>query len=46
VPELNMGQLCHMVRGHFLVDATPITKVQGVPFTATELNTLIREALS
>jgi 2-oxoglutarate/2-oxoacid ferredoxin oxidoreductase subunit alpha len=46
VPELNMGQLCRIVRGEYLVDARPVTKVQGVPFTANELEAIITEALS
>jgi 2-oxoglutarate ferredoxin oxidoreductase subunit alpha len=45
VPELNMGQLCHLVRGKFLVDAKPITKVQGLPFTSAELEAAIQEVL-
>lgn len=46
VPELNMGQLCRIVRANYLVDAKPVTKVQGLPFTAAELETVIRETLS
>jgi 2-oxoglutarate ferredoxin oxidoreductase subunit alpha len=41
VPELNLGQLCRLVRGEYLVDAKPLTKVQGVPFTALEVETAI-----
>jgi 2-oxoglutarate/2-oxoacid ferredoxin oxidoreductase subunit alpha len=46
VPELNMGQLCRIVRAEFLVDAKPITKVQGLPFTSAELEAAVMEALS
>jgi 2-oxoglutarate ferredoxin oxidoreductase subunit alpha len=46
VPELNMGQLCHLVRGKFLVDAKPIAKVQGLPFTSAELENAIQDALN
>ena len=45
VPEMNMGQLCKVVRGEFLVPATPITKVQGMPFTAAELVIAIENEL-
>jgi 2-oxoglutarate ferredoxin oxidoreductase subunit alpha len=45
VPELNLGQLCSLVRAEFLVDARPISKVAGVPFTATELVAAFEEAL-
>ena len=37
VPELNLGQLCRIVRAEYLVDAQSVTKVQGLPFTAGEL---------
>ncbi len=37
VPELNKGQLVKVLRGEFLVDAKSISKVMGLPFTATEL---------
>lgn len=45
VPELNLGQLCRIVRAEYLVDATPISKVQGLPFTSAELEHAIQEAL-
>ena len=41
VPEMNLGQLCRLVRAEYLVDAKPITKVQGLPFTAAELEAAI-----
>ena len=45
VPELNMGQLCRIVRAEFLVDAKPVTKVQGLPFSSAELEAAIQEVL-
>jgi 2-oxoglutarate ferredoxin oxidoreductase subunit alpha len=45
VPELNLGQLSKMVRAEFLVDARSVTKVQGLPFTASELERAILETL-
>lgn len=45
VPEMNMGQLCRILRAEFLVDAQSISKVQGVPFTAAELHHHIIGAL-
>jgi 2-oxoglutarate/2-oxoacid ferredoxin oxidoreductase subunit alpha len=42
VPELNLGQLARLLRAEFLVDATPISKVQGLPFRASELEAAIR----
>ena len=46
VPELNLGQLCRIVRADYLVDAQSVTKVQGLPFTSAELENAIQEALS
>ena len=37
VPELNLGQLARLLRADYLVDVHSISKVQGVPFTAGEL---------
>ena len=45
IPELNLGQLAMLIRSRFLVDATPIAKVQGRPFTSQELEEHISEAL-
>lgn len=45
VPELNLGQLSRLLRAEYLVDAQSITKVQGVPFTAGELETAFLKEL-
>ncbi len=37
VPELNRGQLVKLLRAEFLVDATSLSKVQGLPFTGEEI---------
>ena len=37
VPEANLGQLAKLVRAEFLVDARTLSKVQGVPFRAAEI---------
>jgi 2-oxoglutarate/2-oxoacid ferredoxin oxidoreductase subunit alpha len=37
IPEANLGQLARLVRGDFLVDARTLSKVQGVPFRAAEI---------
>ena len=41
IPEMNLGQLSKLVRAEYLVDARSVTKVQGVPFTAGELETAV-----
>jgi 2-oxoglutarate ferredoxin oxidoreductase subunit alpha len=46
VPELNLGQLCSLVRAAFLVDAKAVTKVQGLPFTAAEIEAAILEEIA
>jgi 2-oxoglutarate ferredoxin oxidoreductase subunit alpha len=45
VPELNLGQLARLLRAEYLVDARPISKVQGLPFRASELEAAIRAHL-
>jgi len=37
VPEMNLGQLSRLVRAEYLVDAQSLTKVQGAPFKASEI---------
>lgn len=37
VPELNLGQLSRLIRSEFLIDAIPVSKIQGQPFKTTEL---------
>ena len=37
IPELNTGQLALMLRAKFLVDVITYSKVQGRPFTASEI---------
>ena len=41
VPEMNLGQLVKMLRSDFLVDAQPVNKVAGQPFTAGELEAVL-----
>lgn len=37
VPELNLGQLCRLLREQYLIDAMPLHKVQGRPFGVSEI---------
>ena len=34
IPEMNLGQLAHVIRGRYLVDAIPYNQVRGLPFTS------------
>ena len=45
VPELNLGQLVRILRAEYLVDAQPLSKVKGQPFTAGEIEFAIGEAI-
>ena len=45
VPEINLGQLAFFLRAKYLVNAETISKVQGLPFTPTEIEQAIRAAL-
>ncbi len=45
VPEMNTGQLKTVLRDQYLVDAKPLNKVSGQPFTIAEIETAIAEAL-
>ena len=44
--ELNLGQLRMLIRAKFLVDAKGLNKVQGKPFTVSEVMHTIREIAS
>lgn len=37
IPELNSGQLCLLLRAHFLIDAVSLTKMKGRPFKISEI---------
>ncbi len=41
VPELNDGQLVNLLRARFLVDARGLSKVEGLPFKAREVEAAI-----
>ena len=45
VPEMNMGQLTQLLRARYLVDVRAHTQVRGLPFTATDLADVIRNAV-
>ena len=45
IPEMNMGQLVKLIRAEFLVDAKSYTKIQGLPFTAADMEVEIGKRL-
>jgi 2-oxoglutarate ferredoxin oxidoreductase subunit alpha len=45
IPELNLGQLAHLVRARFGVEVTSLTQVTGNAFQAEDLVPLLREEI-
>jgi 2-oxoglutarate ferredoxin oxidoreductase subunit alpha len=45
VPEMNTGQFKTVLRDQFLVDARPLNKVSGQPFTIAEIEAAIEDLL-
>ena len=45
IPEMNRGQLLQLIRAEYLIPATGFSKVQGLPFTTTEIKQKITELL-
>jgi len=45
VPEMNLGQLCTMIRAKYLVDAVAFSKVKGRPFQIREIVQKVEEYL-
>jgi 2-oxoglutarate ferredoxin oxidoreductase subunit alpha len=45
VPEMNLGQLCTMIRAKYLVDAVAFSKVKGRPFQIREIVNKVEEYL-
>lgn len=46
VPEMNTGQFKTVLRDQYLVDARPLNKVSGQPFTIAEIEAAIAEQLA
>ena len=45
MPEVNMGQLRHLIRDRYLVDAIGLNKVRGKPFRIAEIDAAVRQLL-
>jgi 2-oxoglutarate ferredoxin oxidoreductase subunit alpha len=45
IPEMNLGQLCTMIRAKYLVDAIAFSKVKGRPFQIREIMQKVEEYL-
>ena len=46
IPELNMGQMVHIINAKFGCNAIGYNKVQGLPFKISELKTAFMQALN
>jgi len=45
IPEMNLGQLAHVIRARFLIDAMAYNQVRGLPFTSSELEFMLEEVV-
>ncbi|MGW4234645.1 2-oxoacid:acceptor oxidoreductase subunit alpha [Streptomyces sp. NPDC004980] len=45
VPEMNLGQLAMLLRARYLVDVQSYNQVNGMPFKAEQLATVLQEAI-
>ena len=43
IPEINMGQLNSIIRSKYLIDTKTLNKVEGKPFTPSEIHAKIKE---
>jgi 2-oxoglutarate ferredoxin oxidoreductase subunit alpha len=46
VPEMNTGQFKTVLRDQFLIDAKPLNKTSGQPYTIAEIEAAIDEMLA
>lgn len=46
VPEMNLGQMAHVLRAEFDVPVESFTKVKGIPFNVEEMKQKIRSVLN
>ncbi|MEV0454347.1 2-oxoacid:acceptor oxidoreductase subunit alpha [Catellatospora methionotrophica] len=45
IPEMNLGQLAHVIRARYLIDVVGYNQVRGLPFTSTQLETMLEEVI-
>ena len=46
VPELNLGQLAYMLRANYMIETNSYAKVQGLPFTPSDIEEAAMNLLS
>jgi 2-oxoglutarate ferredoxin oxidoreductase subunit alpha len=45
LPEMNLGQLAHVLRARFLIDIVSYNQVRGMPFTSSQLESMLEEVI-
>jgi 2-oxoglutarate ferredoxin oxidoreductase subunit alpha len=45
IPEMNLGQLAHVIRARYLIDAVPFNQISGLPFTAATLENMLEDVV-
>src|ERR1043166_5152080 len=45
IPEMNMGQLAHVIRAKYLIDVVPFNQISGLPFTAATLESMLEDVV-
>ncbi len=46
MPEINDKQFLHVIRSKFMVDAIPLSKIKGLPFTSAEIYEFVKSQCS
>lgn len=46
MPEINDKQFLHVIRSKFMVDAIPLSKIKGLPFTSAEIYEFVKSHCS
>jgi 2-oxoglutarate ferredoxin oxidoreductase subunit alpha len=45
LPEMNLGQLAHVLRSKYLIDVVSYNQVRGMPFTSSQLESMLEEVI-
>jgi len=45
LPEMNLGQLAHVIRSRYLIDVVSYNQVRGMPFTSSQLESVLEEVI-
>ncbi len=46
IPEINNGQLCRIIRDHYLIPVQQFNKIQGTPITKAEMIAVIKRLIT